>query len=282
MHKIFSLAVLGILATSCVSNSSYVSLKEQYDSLAILNQRIESDFYHTDSLVASVLSNFQEISHIENMINVNLRPSESPVSEQQRIRDNMRLIYEKLDHSRDVINNLAAQLEAGGSENARLVSTLDILRLQLQQQRAHVELFEQEVYDRTSTLQSLDKRIGLLRQEAARIRRDQELYAELLDTRERAQNQVHYCIGTNRDLREMGIVRDKSIDVQSGRLDYLTKIDQRELHTLPLNARNARILSIHPKSAYALREDEGKQLVLHITAPEEFWSYSRVLVIEVY
>ncbi len=271
----------GFLAlTSCVSNSSYSDLKDQYDSISQVNDRIEQEFFQTDSLVASVLGHFQEISHIENMINVNMRANESPRSEQERIRENMQQIYDRLDRSSEMIDNLSKQLELNGKDNAHLAGTISILRLQIEQQRAHVELFEKEVEGRTSTLQQLDTRIKSLRREAVRIRRDQELFDELLLARERQQNLVRYCIGTSSDLQQMGIVKSGAIDIATARLDYFTSADQTKLRELPIEAKKVRLISIHPANSYTLTPD-GKNINLEITDPEGFWSYSRTLIIEV-
>lgn len=281
MKKILILFILSIGLSSCVSTSSYSSLKDQYDSITQLSKQLEVELYQTDSLVASVLGQFQQISHIENMINVNIRPSETPRSEQERIRENMQRIYEQLDRSSEMLDNLSRQLEINGSDNARLTGTIAILRLQIEQQREHVARFEQEVGTRTTTLQVLDSRITGLRREAKRIRRDQELFDELLLERERVQNRVHYCIGTIKDLQEMGIYRDGEVGLDAANLDYLTISDEQALRELPLQSRKARLRTIHPSNTYVLTEGEDHRLKLEIRDPEGFWSYSRVLIVEV-
>lgn len=278
----FILALSGLLSLlpSCVSNSSYKDLKTQYDSISSLNEQIETEFYQTDSLVASVLAHFQEISYIENMINVNLSPTETPRSEQQRIRENMQQIYERLDKSNQAIDELARQLEAGGKDNQRLSNTIAMMRQQIEQQRASAESFEQEILKRNGTLQVLDNRIKQIRQEAAQIKKDQKLFDELLNSRENHQNRVRYCMGTARDLKDMGILKDKAIEITSPDLDYFTTADQRELRELTIESDKARLLSIHPGISYRLSAS-GDNMKLEILDHEAFWSYTRLLVIQV-
>lgn len=278
----FILALSGLLylLPSCVSNSSYNDLKTQYDSISSLNEKIETEFYQTDSLVASVLAHFQEISYIENMINVNLSPNETPRSEQQRIRENMQQIYDRLDKSNEAIDKLAHQLEMGGKDNQRLASTIVMMRQQIELQRSNAEAFEQEILKRNSTLQVLDRRIRKIRQEAIQIKKDQQLFDELLNSRERHQNRVRYCMGTTRDLREMGIIKDKAIEIMAPDLDYFTVADQRELRELAIKSSKARLLSIHPGNSYRLSPN-GKEMKLEILDNEGFWSYTRLLVIQV-
>lgn len=267
---------------SCVSNSSYSDLKAQYDSVAKLNQAIESDFYQTDSLVASVLGHFQEISHIENMINVNISAGEAPRTEQQRIRDNMREIHDRLNKSSEVIEILSRQLTLNGQDNQRLVATLSVLRLQLEQQRAYVANFEQDIEERTNAISILDKRINRLHQQATRIKRDQDLYAELLATREHHQNQVRYCLGTRQDLQDMGIMRGEEINIADTHHDYFTIADQQSLREIMLEGSTAKLLSIHPINSYEIESPKNGKSKLRILDNEGFWSYSRTLIIQIH
>ena len=78
-------AAMLLTLASCGKNSGeYQTLKQQYDSLALINQNYEAELHETDSLVASVLTNFQEISSVEGMINVNPRSGDLQRSERDR------------------------------------------------------------------------------------------------------------------------------------------------------------------------------------------------------
>ena len=89
-------ALLLALASCGKNSSDYKELKAQYDSLAVVNQNYEAELHETDSLVASVLTNFQEITSVEGMINVNPMNGDIKRTEQERIKDNMLLINDKL------------------------------------------------------------------------------------------------------------------------------------------------------------------------------------------
>ncbi len=98
MKKTLILSMLcGLGLLSCGENSSaYKSLKAQYDSIALVEEIASRELSQTDSLVASVLINFQDIESVENMINVNPRRGEFRKTERERIKDNMMIIGEKL------------------------------------------------------------------------------------------------------------------------------------------------------------------------------------------
>ena len=62
--------------------------------------------------------------------------------------------------------------------------------------------------------------------------------------------------------------------------NYFVKIDARNTKSIPLYSTHAKILTNHPKSSYTLEKENGN-FVLHIIDPNEFWSVSKYLVIEV-
>ena len=68
---------------------------------------------------------------------------------------------------------------------------------------------------------------------------------------------------------------------QSFNRSYLTEVDIRKLHSIPLGSKSAKILTNHPASSYTLEKDADKKYTLQITDPASFWSISRYLVIQV-
>ena len=63
--------------------------------------------------------------------------------------------------------------------------------------------------------------------------------------------------------------------------DYFTEIDIRTTKEIKLYSKSADVLTSHPAGSYAMEEDDKGQLTLKITNPEQFWSISKYLVIQV-
>ena len=141
MKKILIFAgLLSLGLASCSTNSSeYKTLKAQYDSL-----------------VASVLTNFQEISSVEGMINVNPMKGDIRRSERDRIKDNMLLINDKLRASNDAINALTEKLEKSGGQNRRLQATIAALRKELEVQKQRVQTLTEELERKNLAIGLLD------------------------------------------------------------------------------------------------------------------------------
>lgn len=275
-----SVLLLGL--ASCAKNSSdYKTLQAQYDSIALVNQNYEAELHETDSLVASVLTNFQEISSVEGMINVNPMNGDLRRSEQDRIKDNMMLINDKLRASNDAINELTQKLQRRGTQNKRLQATIAVLRKELEAQKQRVLSLTEELQRKNIAIGVLDSMLTERNSDVDRLNTATAQQAEALANQEKELNAVRYCIGTKDDLKEMKILQSGRVATEQANMSYFTKTDRRDLTQLPLYSRKARLLTVHPASSYELVAGANKELVLYIKSSEAFWSNSKILVVQV-
>lgn len=281
-HRYLLFFPLLLLSVSCVSSGSYSELKEQYDSIALRNQVYEQEVFHTDSLVASVLANFQQIEHIESMIDLNPQRGASSKSLQERIDANMQQIADKLEANHQALEELSQKLQKSNDTNSSLYLMVQMLKQQHERQREQIESIGEEIELRSKAIESLEAHLKRLRREAHRLDQEQKQRAESLLAREQALNLVHYCLGTKGDLAEMRLYRNDRISVDRANLDYLTQVDKRTFISLPLQSKEAKIHSVHPSSTYKLEADGRGALTLRITDSEGFWRYARILIVEVF
>lgn len=275
-------AAMLLTLASCGKNSGeYQTLKQQYDSLALINQNYEAELHETDSLVASVLTNFQEISSVEGMINVNPRSGDLQRSERDRIKDNMLLINDKLRASSEALDQLTKKLESSGKENKRLHGTIAALRKELENQKQRVLALSEELERKNLAIGVLDSMLTQRNGDVDRLNVATAQQAEALATQEKELNTVRYCVGTSSDLKEMNLIKSGRVVTENANMSYFTKTDLRELSQIPLFSRKARLLTVHPASSYELVPGSDKQLVLYIKNAQAFWSNSKILVVQV-
>lgn len=272
--------LLGLAACKSESNE-YKTLKEQYDSLALINQNYETELHETDSLVASVLTNFQEITSVEGSISVNSRNGDMPLSERDRIQENMLLINDKLRASSEALDQLTRKLEASGRENKRLHATIAILRKELESQKQRILTLSEELQRKNVAIGVLDSMLTERNNDVDRLNTATVQQAEALAAQEKEMNTVRYCVGTASDLKEMNLLRGGRLVTEGANLSYFTKVDLRELAPIQLYAKKARLLTVHPASSYELVPGSDKLLVLYIKNPTAFWSNSKILVVQV-
>lgn len=281
MNKKIVLAVAGAFAlTACGESAAYKSLQAQYDSLALVNQSYEADLSETDSLVASVLTNFQDIASVETMINVN-RSGDLKTSEKQRIQDNVALITEKLRASSEALDALTKKLSASGAENKRLKHTLSALKREMEVQKTRIIALTEELERKDLAIGALDAVITDLHQDIDRLNETTTRQTEALAAQERDLNTVRYCIGTNRDLKDYNLLVKGKVEIAGADPSYFTSGDLRTLSQIPLMSKKAKLLTIHPAGSYELVTDGDKMLTLSIKDPNAFWSNAKTLIIQV-
>lgn len=270
------------MMTACVSKTEYERLRTEYDSIASLNLVYQDQAYETDSLVATVISSFQELSMAETMINVNALRGKLPASEQKRIRENVKRLAERLEESNNAIEMLIQRVESNGISSLRMQGTISLLRQQLTRQQERVSTIVEETITKVNNIRALDASIRRLREETERMKSHNLEELERLKIKEDSLNIVHYAMGTKDDLREMRLInRDGRVSVDNAVLSYLTQDDKRKLKEINLMSKTARLISIHPNISYNMRKDPKGYLTLEITDVQKFWEYSQVLLVEV-
>jgi hypothetical protein len=81
---------------------------------------------------------------------------------------------------------------------------------------------------------------------------------------------------TQKFLQKKQVLKDSDFNK-----DYFTQIDIRTDKEIKLYSKDAELLTTHPAGSYELIKDEKELLTLKIVNPNDFWSVSRYLVIQV-
>ena len=267
---------------SCGENTNaYKELQAKLDSVTRINDSYEADLAETDSLVANVLTNFQDISTAEKMIDVNPR-GEMSQTQKERIKNNVTLINDKLRASTEALDALTQKLAAGGTENKRLRHTIAALKKDLEVQRQRIIALTEELQRKDLAIGALDSIVTTLGQDVERLNETTAKQASTLATQDKEMHTVRYCVGTKSDLKDFKLLQGGRLVTDGADLSYFTTADQRKLSQIPLYSRDAKILTTHPASSYVLIADGDKNLTLNIKDHKAFWSASRMLVIQVH
>lgn len=283
MKKRIVLAAAAALAlASCGENSSaYKALQARFDSLDLVNRSYEVDLQETDSLVASVLTNFQDIASVEGMINVNPMRGDMRMSEKERIKDNVALITDKLRASSEALETLTKKLASSGTENKRLRNTLSALKRELEAQKSRVLALTEELQRKDIAIGALDSMVTNLVGDVDRLNATAAQQSQALAAQDKELHTVRYCIGTARDLKDYNLLRKGQVVTEQAELSYFTTADLRKLTQIPLGSKKAKLLTIHSAESYELVPDADKILTLNIKDAKLFWANSKVLIIQV-
>lgn len=273
-----ALVVVLLMLTACGKNSKQE--EERQKELTEL-QTLRTQVAEQDSLINLVIQNFAQIQQLEGMITLDGN-SEVPQSQRAKIEDNLRLINEKLESNRQTIDLLNKKLAQSGNKNSSLQRTIGTLQEQLNTKNAEILDLTEELKRKNYAIGVLDSMVTDLSNNVENLSKTSAAQQAELERQDAALNTVRYCIGTSRDLKDMNIIRNGEVVTEGYQSDYFTQIDLRKVTSIPLYEKKAELKTKHPKSSYKLVKGEDKMLTLEITNPREFWSLSKILVIQIY
>jgi len=266
------------MLTACGKNSKQE--EERQKELTEL-QTLRTQVAEQDSLINLVIQNFAQIQQLEGMITLDSN-SEVPQSQRAKIEDNLRLINEKLEANRQTIELLNKKLSQSGNKNSSLQRTIGTLQDQLNAKNTEILDLTEELKCKNYAIGVLDSMVTGLSNNVENLSKTTAAQQAELERQDAALNTVRYCIGTSRDLKDMNIVRNGEVVTEGYQSDYFTQIDLRKVTSIPLYAKRAELKTKHPQSSYKLVKGEDKMLTLEISNPKEFWSLSKILVIQIY
>ena len=273
-----ALVVVLLMLTACGKNSKQE--QERQKELTEL-QTLRTQVAEQDSLINLVIQNFAQIQQLEGMISLDSN-SEVPQSQRAKIEDNMRLINEKLEQNRQTIEQLNKKLSQSGAANSSLQRTIKTLQDQLNTKNAEILDLTEELKRKNYAIGVLDSMVTGLSNNVEDLSKTSAAQQAELERQDAALNTVRYCIGTSRDLKDMNILRNGEVVTEGYQSDYFTQIDLRRVTSIPVYAKKAELKTKHPKSSYRFVKGEDKMLTLEITNPQEFWSLSKILVVQIY
>lgn len=236
----------------------------------------------------------QTFTQIENDLNT-LKQKESLITfsnqgnvefttaRKEQILQDIKSISMLLDENRKKLASLSAQLRNSGREMKGLQEMIATLETKMQ---GH----ETEIAALTNTVVEKDVEIGELNILASELRTTVTEKEEVISTQTAEMNKAYLASGSYKDLRDMGIVSKDGGFLGLGRTESLvnditdslfSQIDITELRLIPVNSRDAKLITEHPTSSYTfVREDDDNIAHLEIKDPEQFWKISKYAVIE--
>ena len=167
--------------------------------------------------------------------------------------------------------------------NENMKKSLNILATTVERKNQEISRLRKKLENRNTEMQLLNSTIDSLVNENNEKNKTIEAQKTILNT-------AYMAIGTSEELYDKGVTTRTGGIIGVGSInrfdDYFEQDAFRSIkidntREIPLKAKKARLLSTHPSTAYKFYAPNGDPQKLIITRPEQFWSTSRYLVIEV-
>jgi chromosome segregation ATPase len=262
--------------TPTTSDSLKVALANQDSLLTILND---------------ITDGMNQIKEMENLLNSGGLGAETP-DQRQQIREDMIQIQQSLQQRRERLEQLEKQLAASNQNNAKLQRAIKSLKEQIANQESTIEGLRSQLADANIQIEGLNQSVNRLGQEKDSLntvvasestaRQDAERRATEVNNE---LNTCYYAIGTGKELKahnlmQSGFLRSTKVLPQNFDQSYFTKGDKRELRTISLGSKKAKVLTNQPADSYEIVETANGMKVLKITNASRFWNQSNFLVVK--
>lgn len=281
MKRLLLVVGCAALLASCGNKAQNQALKAQNDSLSVALAEREAELDGILGAFNEVQEGFRLINEAENRVDLQSGAIEN-ASASQRVKEDIRFISEKLKSNREQIAKLEEQLKNSRYNSAQLKKTLDNLKAELEARQQQIATLQSELAAKNIRISELDDAVAGLTKNVDDLSAENAAKSATVASQDKALNTAWFVFGTKSELKDQKILQKgdvlKNADFNK---DYFTQIDIRTDKEIKLYSKRAELLTTHPVGSYEWVKDAKGQLELKITNPNEFWSVSRYLVIQV-
>lgn len=183
------------------------------------------------------------------------------------------------------LNDLRSRLKSSSVKNTELENSIKAIEERLAQRESQIAELMQMLADKDVQIQQIIATVDSMR--SANINLTDQVVSM-----DQSMHEVFYTIGEAKELKERGLVTkdggllglggSKKMDVSQLQASEFKKADKRELKSIPLFSKKAKLISNHPEGSYEIKLDaSGMAESLEIKDAERFWMAGAYCVVEV-
>ncbi len=280
MKKMIVLAIGAVVLVACGQKgpkAEDVRMAQATDSLNRIIQQKDNEITDMVATINDIEEGFRAINQAQDRVTVAQQGEGANAVE--RIRENIQVIQQTMQHNRELISKMRNQLRQSSVANDELRRTLDNLTRQMEEKDTQIRQLRAELEAKDVRIDELDKEVTDLNSNVSSLKEESSQKSQTISAQDKQLNTAWFVYGTKKELKEQRIIEDGNVLQSNFNRDYFTKIDIRVDKEIRLYSRSARLLTAHPQASYALERDANKQYVLRITNPQLFWSTSKYLVV---
>ena len=279
MKKLMFLVACVIALTACDNKSKTNPMMIQNDSLRAIIEARDNEINDMMGTLNDIQDGFRAINEAQGRVTVERRGEGANAS--ARIRENMQFIQETMNQNKELINKLRIRLRDSNTASEQLRKTIENLTAQMEEKESEIAVLREELEAKDIHIAELDQQVSQLSDDVVMLKDENAQKDETIGTQDKELNTAWYVFGTKRELKEQNILKSGEVLQGNFNKNYFTKIDIRVDKEIKLMSRDAKLLTNHPAGSYTLERDANKQYVLRITNPQQFWSTSKYLVVQV-
>jgi DNA repair exonuclease SbcCD ATPase subunit len=280
----FSIIALSVILMSC-NQAEVEQLKQENESLKTELEQRNQDINNFMEVFNDIEENLAQVRAKEQLIVKQAGSSETGFDRVEAVKSDIRAIDQLMKQNKENLKNLSGKLKDSKTENKEIKRMLDNLEKMIVSK-------DMEILSLVNDLESLNFEVQELYTSVADLRAENIKQGRVIDLQEAQLSAAYYIIGTEKDLKENGVITKQGGFIGIGRVEKMiedvndeifTKIDIRKQTIFPIDAKKVTLVTTHPPDSYIIRknEDTKRYYSFEVTKPEEFWKTSKYLVISV-
>jgi prefoldin subunit 5 len=287
MKKLLMIAASAILAVGCHNYKADVETLNKEKETLVSDTKQKNAMI--DEFVASmneIETNLASITEKQAAINMSASNPEMTRSQKDRINEEIAAINDLMKINKDKIADLQKKLKRS---NAR-VGEFEKMIATLTQQ---VESKDKELADLNVKLNELNGQVATLNTSVSTLTAQNDEKTKVIDDQTSKIHTAYYTKGTYKELESknvltkeggfLGIGKEQKV-TNDFNPDAFAKVDITQTKVIPIESKNAKVITTHPTSSYVLEtKEQDKKYVtnLVINDPDQFWKASKYLVVMV-
>ena len=299
MKKVVILALCVVTLVACKEGKTNPA-QLQNDSLRSIVEARDNEINDMMGTLNDIQQGFAEINAAEQRVTI--AKAGEGADKTAQIKENIQFIAQRMQENRELIKKLQQQLRETGFKGDQMRKTIENLMAQLSQKdvelkklrseleakNIHIAELDETIMGLNSDVANLNQSVNALTTEKTNLTTEKENLqnensekAQTISNQDKQLNTAWYVFGTKKELKQQRILADGKVLQGGFNKNYFTKIDIRVNKEIRLYSTSAKILTSHPSSSYSLTKDTNGQFILRINDPQNFWSTSKYLVVQV-
>ena len=274
------ICIMALVACNDVKKVEQRAQHERDSLMQIIDEK-ETELNDIMGSINEIQEGFRQINEAEGRITV-ANGNPEAASSRDVIRENMGFIQQTMQQNRDKIAQLKQRLKTSTVNVEKLTKTIENLQKQLDGQTQYVQELEAQLAEKDILISEQSEQIDSLGENVNALKQENQQKQETIQAQDKDLHTAWFVFGTKAELKEQKILQKGDV-LRSGDFnkDFFTRIDIRIDKEIKLYSKSAELLTNHPSGSYRLERDKKKEYTLRITNPDQFWSASKYLVIQV-
>jgi uncharacterized coiled-coil protein SlyX len=275
-----------IVLVSCGQHKKEIArMQAKQDSIAQLGVQKDASILEFIGAMNQIQSNLDSIKTIEKIVSVQASSgTEMKPAAKNRIIEDIKQINELLQKNKELVKSLQGKLHASNLKIAELEKMIELLNKQVADKDGEIASLKQQLEKLNIDVAGLNQKIETITKESEQTIKEKN---QAIEAQTIALNTAFYAVGAKKELTEKNVIEKEGGVLGLGKTikmkkdfnrDYFKKIDIREFKELKLNAKKARLVSVHPAGSFHMTGTKTVESLV-IDQPEEFWKASKYLLI---